>query len=124
MDKIVIKNLRLRGIIGIKPDERVNPQEILVNVVAFADIRPAAASADIADAVNYAAMSARIRQHVADTAELLVETLVTDIARLLLAEFNISRVQVRVEKPEALTGADSVGIEIERTPADFDLPQR
>jgi dihydroneopterin aldolase len=48
-----------------------------------------------------------------------VEKLVTDIARLIITEFNVAKVQVRVEKPGALRFAQSVGIEIERSRADF-----
>ncbi|PJF46210.1 MAG: hypothetical protein CUN48_14965, partial [Candidatus Thermofonsia Clade 3 bacterium] len=53
LDRIIIKNLLVRGIIGINPDERVNRQDIRVNLTMWADTRAAAASDDIADAVNY-----------------------------------------------------------------------
>lgn len=119
MDKILIKDLLLRGIIGINPDERVNKQDILLNLVIFADIRKAAASDDIADAVNYKSITKRIIAHVEESPDYLVEKMVTDIARLVITEFGVERVQVRLEKPGALRFADSVGIEIERTRADF-----
>lgn len=120
MDKIVIKNLLLRGIIGINPDERINKQDILINLVLEVDIRPAAASDAIADAVNYKSITKRIIQHVEESSNFLVEKLVTDIARLVLTEFEgVHKALVRVEKPGALRFADSVGIEIERTTADF-----
>ncbi|MCA9989706.1 MAG: dihydroneopterin aldolase [Ardenticatenaceae bacterium] len=119
MDKIIIRDLLLRGIVGINPDERKNKQDILINMVIYADIRPAAASDNIADAVNYKSITKRVIQHVEASADFLVEKLVTDIARLVLTEFAVDRVQVRVEKPGALRFARSVGIEIERTRADF-----
>ncbi len=113
-DKILLTDLRLQGILGIEPEERQHPQEILVNVTAYADIRAAARSDDIADAVNYAAMAERIRQHVATGAPLLVERLAEEIAGILLAEFNVAKVRVRVEKPTAVPQARAVGVEIER----------
>ena len=119
MDKIIIRDLLLRGIIGINPDERVNKQDILINMVIYADIRPAAASDDIADAVNYKSITKRVIQHVEESSDFLVEKLVTDLARLVITEFGVERVQVRLEKPGALRFAESVGIEIERTRADF-----
>lgn len=119
MDKIIIRDLLLRGIVGINPDERKNKQDILINMVIYADIRPAAASDDIADAVNYKSITKRVIQHVEASSDFLVEKLVTDIARLVLTEFAVERVQVRVEKPGALRFARSVGVEIERTRADF-----
>ena len=119
MDKIIIRDLLLRGIIGINPDERVNKQDILINMVIFADIRKAAVSDDIADAVNYKSITKRVIQHVEESSDFLVEKLVTDIARIVITEFGVERVQVRLEKPGALRFAESVGIEIERTRADF-----
>jgi len=119
MDKILIKDLLLRGIIGINPEERVNKQDILINMVIFADIRKAAASDNIEDAVNYKSITKRIIAHVEESPDYLVEKMVTDIARLVITEFGVERVQVRLEKPGALRFADSVGIEIERTKEDF-----
>ena len=121
MDKILIKDLLLRGIIGINPEERVKQQDILINVVMFADISKAANSDSIEDAVDYKTVTKRIIQHVEESSDYLVEKLVTDIARLVF-EVNdkVSKVQVRVEKPGALRFAESVGIEIERTRAFFE----
>lgn len=119
MDKIIIQDLLLRGILGINPDERVNRQDILVNVVMYADIRKAAATDNIEEAVNYKSISKRIAAHVEASSDLLVEKLVTDIAHLILTEFPVERVMVRVEKPGALRFAQSVGIEIERSRADL-----
>jgi FolB domain-containing protein len=121
MDQIIIRDLLLRGIVGINPDERENPQDILINMIVYADIRPAAASDDIEDAVNYRTITKRIIQHVEASSDFLVEKLVTDIARLVLEDFGVERVQVRLEKPGALRFARSVGVEIDRTRADFGL---
>jgi FolB domain-containing protein len=119
MDKIIIQDLLVRSIIGINPEERVKKQDILINIILFADIRQAALSDDIADAVNYKAITKRVIEHVEESSDLLVEKLVSDIARLVLIEFNVERVRVRVEKPGALRFARSVGIEIERSQSDI-----
>lgn len=119
MDKIIIKDLLLRGIIGINPDERIKQQDILINIVIYTSIAKAAASDAIEDAVDYKAITKRVIDHVENSADFLVEKLVTDIARLILAEFQVERVRVRVEKPGALRFAQSVGIEIERSRDDF-----
>lgn len=119
MDKIIIKDLLLRGIIGINPEERVKQQDILINIVICADIRKAAASDNIEEAVDYKAITKRVIDHVENSADFLVEKLVTDIAHIILTEFQVERVRVRVEKPGALRFAQSVGIEIERHRDDF-----
>jgi FolB domain-containing protein len=119
MDKIIIRDLLLRGIIGINPNERVNKQDILINMTLFTDIRPAAATDNITHATNYKTITKRIVEHVEASDDQLVEKLVTDIARIVLTEFNVTKAIVRVEKPTALRFAASVGIEIERTREDF-----
>lgn len=121
MDKILIKNLLVRGIVGINPEERVNKQDILINITMFASIRQAGQSDDINDAVNYKSVAKRVIQHVENSADFLVEKLVTDIARLILTEFFVQKVVVKLEKPGALRFAQSVGVEIERTRKDFGL---
>ncbi|MCO5183135.1 MAG: dihydroneopterin aldolase [Anaerolineae bacterium] len=120
MDKIVIKDLLLRGIIGLNPEERIKKQDILINLVLYTDVRHAAMTDDIADSVNYKAITKRIIEHVENSADYLVEKLVSDIARIIIVEFGVARAQVRVEKPGALRFAQSVGIEIERTAEDYE----
>lgn len=120
MDKIFVKDLLVRGIIGINPEERVKLQDILINMTLFADIRRAAESDDIDDAVNYKSITKRVIEHVESSSDYLVEKLVSDIARIVLTEFaGVERVRVRVEKPGALRFAESVGIEIERSSEEF-----
>lgn len=119
-DKIIIKDLLVRSIIGINPEERIKKQDILINMVLFADIRKAAETDAIDDAVNYKAITKRVIEHVENSADFLVEKLVSDIATIILTEFGVEKVRVRVEKPGALRFAQSVGIEIERSQQDLD----
>lgn len=115
VDKIIIKNLVARGIIGINDWEREKPQEILINLVIFTDIQQAATTDDISHSVNYRTIAKKAQQHAETAARLSVEALAEDIARLCLAEPNAMKVRVRVEKPGAVRFADSVGVEIERS---------
>ena len=119
MDKIIIKDLLVRGIIGINDDERVKKQDILINIVMFADTRPAAKSDSIDDAINYRTIAKHIIQHIEGSSDFLVEKLVNDIARIILTEYGVERVQVRIEKPSALRFAQTVGVEIERSQLDY-----
>lgn len=120
MDKIIIKDLLLRGIVGINPDERVKRQDILINMVLYTNIRRAAQTDDIEDAANYKSITKRVIEHVESSSDYLVEKLVSDVARIVLTEFEgIERVKVRVEKPTALRFARSVGVEIERAREDY-----
>ncbi len=117
MDKVIIRNLRARGIIGINDWERKQPQEILINLVLYTDTRAAAQSDDIADCVNYRTVAKQVLAHAESAARFTVEALANDIARLCLETPGVQRVQVRVEKPGAVRFAESVGVEIDRTRA-------
>ncbi len=114
-DRILIKDLLLRTIIGINDDERTERQDVLVNLIVETDTRTAGQSDDIADAVNYRTLTKQIIQLVETSRFLLVERLAEEIARVCLADSRIERVRVTVEKPQALRFARSVGIEIERS---------
>jgi FolB domain-containing protein len=121
MDKIIINDLLVRSIIGINADERVNKQDILINIILFTDIREAGKSDSISTSINYKSVTKRVIKHVEESSDFLIEKLVSDIAFLILSEFNVERVRVRVEKPGALRFTKSVGIEIERSLADFEV---
>jgi FolB domain-containing protein len=114
MDKVFIKELRVRGILGIHDWERVAPREIVISVTLFTDTRKAAKSDDIADCVDYSATAKKIRAHAESAARMTVEALANDIARLCLEDWLVRKVNVRVEKPGAAAEAVSVGVEIER----------
>ena len=119
LDKVHIIDLTVTGIIGIKPDERINPQQILVNATMWVDTAPAAVSDDIADAANYRTISKAIVAHIERGNPMLVERLVQELADLILAiEPRVELVEVKVEKPGALRDARSVGISIHRSRVD------
>jgi FolB domain-containing protein len=114
MDQILIKDLLVRGVIGISDQERATPQDILMNVVLFTDIREAAETDDFDDCVNYSTVAKKLFAHAEKAARHTVEALATDLANLCLAEPGVVGVRVRVEKPHAVRFAGSVGVEIER----------
>ena len=119
-DRIIIKDLLLRGIIGINDWEREKRQDILINITLSGDLRAAGESDKIEDAINYRTITKKIIQHVEESARYTVEALAADIAKLCLSAEGVQRAQVRVEKPGALRFAKSVGVEIERSLSDFD----
>ena len=115
MDKIIITDLRAHGIIGIHPHEREMPQEILINVTVYTDTRRAAQTDDISDCIDYDALANKIKSHAESSARKTIEALVNDLAKICLQEQNVQRVVLKVEKPNALSSAQSVGVEIDRT---------
>ncbi len=115
MDKTFIKDLLVRGIIGIRDWEREKPQDILINVTVFSDTRQAAKTDDIAYCVDYSALAKKVQAHAETAARLTVEALANDLAEICLSENGVKKTIVRVEKPGAVRFAKSVGVEIERS---------
>lgn len=114
MDKVIIKDLLVRGIIGVNDWERKQPQDILINIIAFTDTRRAAETDDLADCVNYRTLAKKAQSHAETAARFTVEALANDIARICLEEKGVKKAIVRVEKPGAVRFAASVGVEVER----------
>jgi FolB domain-containing protein len=117
-DRILIKDLLLRGIIGINEWEREKVQDILINITLYGDLRPAGSSDKIEDTINYRTITKKIITHVEGSKRFTVEALAQDIAEICLQADGVEKARVRVEKPGALRFAQSVGVEIERGPED------
>jgi FolB domain-containing protein len=119
-DRIIIRDLLLRGIIGINEWEREKKQDILINVEVSVDARLSGLTDEMSDSLNYRTITKDIIEYVESSRHFLVEALATEIARIVVIRHGAERVKIRVEKPGALRFAGSVGIEIERTPSDFE----
>lgn len=115
MDKVIIKDLLVRGIIGVNDWERKRAQDILINVILFTDTRRAGETDSIVDCVNYSTMSKRLQAHAESAERLTVEALANDLVKICLEDKGVERVLLRVEKPGAVRFAKSVGVEIERS---------
>ncbi len=113
-DRILIRDLHLRGIIGIHDWEREKRQDILINVEMEADCRPAGRSDDFNDAVDYRAVSKKIIALVEESGFFLVERMAEVIAEICLEDPRVQLARVRVEKPGAVRFSSSVGVEVER----------
>lgn len=118
-DTIIIHDLLVRGIIGLNDWEREKEQNILINLEISVDARAAGESDEMRDSVNYRTITKDIIAHVESSKPFLVEALAHQIARIAIVDHGAEHVRVRVEKPGALRFASSVGIEVERTAADF-----
>lgn len=114
MDQVIIKDLLVRGIIGITERERERPQDILINVVLFTDISRAAQTDSINDCVDYSKVAKKLTAHAESIGRQTVEALVTDLAQICLEQTGVQGVRIRVEKPGAVRFSRSVGVEIER----------
>ncbi len=114
MDTIFLNDLRVETIVGIWDWERKIRQTVSIDLEMAADIRRAAASDSIDDTLNYKLVAKRVQQFVAESSFQLVETLAEKIAEVVLNDFDVPWVEVRVNKPGAIRGARDVGVKIRR----------
>ncbi len=93
MDKIIIKDLVARGVIGLNDWEREVLQEILINIVVYTDTKKAGETDDIQYSVDYRALAKKALKHAETAGRLTVEALAEDIARISLEVPNVHKVQ-------------------------------
>jgi dihydroneopterin aldolase/D-erythro-7,8-dihydroneopterin triphosphate epimerase len=114
MDKIFIRDLALRCIIGIFPEERREKQDIVINIEMHADLRKAGRSDDLNDTVDYKAIKKAILKLVENSGFQLIESLAESIADIALANAKVQQVVVTIDKPGALRFAKASAVEITR----------
>lgn len=114
MDKIFLYDLRVETIIGIWEWERKIRQTVAIDLEMSADIRKAAKTDSVDDTLNYKQVAKRLQQFIGESSFQLVETLAENIAAIVLDEFDVAWVKVKVNKPGAIRGARDVGVIIER----------
>ncbi len=115
MDKVFIEALEIECVIGIYDWERKIRQPVLLDIEMDFDNRRPAASDDIADTLDYKAISKRLIQFVSESSYGLVEALAEECCRIIVEEFPASRVRLKLSKLGAVRGARAVGVILERS---------
>lgn len=115
MDKVFIEGLEIEALIGIYDWERRIRQPLVFDVEMAFDNRKPAATDDIADTLNYKDVSKRLIDFVSQSDFGLVETLAERCAEIILGEFDVAQVRLKLSKPGAVRGAKAVGVIIERS---------
>ncbi len=115
MDRVFIENLTIETVIGIFDWEREIKQAVSLDLEMDFDIRKAAVSDAIEDTLDYKAVSKRLIHFVEESQFQLVEALAEKCADIVLEEFPISRLKLKLSKPGAVRGSSAVGVIIERS---------
>jgi len=114
LDKVFIEGLEVDTVVGVYDWERGIRQCLRLDLVCGWDIRDPAASDELSHALDYAAVVARIQVFAGEARFLLVETFAERLAGVLMTEFGILWLRLKVAKPGAVPSASGVGVEIER----------
>lgn len=115
LDKIRIRELRVRCRLGVTPEERRLPQEIIITVTLHADLARSCRTDDLRDTVDYAAMKKAILALCESRPFKLIERLAQCVSDVALAEPLVQRVEVVVQKPGALRYARCSEVQIARS---------
>ena len=116
-DHVFIEGLEIEALIGIYDWERRIRQTLVFDIEMAFDNRVTAATDDIALTLNYKDVSKRLVEYVGQSGFGLVETLAERCAAIILDEFGVARVRLKLSKPGAVRGARAVGVVIERSRA-------
>ncbi len=114
MDRIMIKDLLVRCVLGLSPEERREKQDVLINVTLVTDLGKPGRSDRFEDSVDYRAVKKDIVAAAESSNYHLAEALAERAAEICLSHPGVQQVQVTIEKPGALRFARSVAVEIER----------
>jgi dihydroneopterin aldolase len=114
MDKVFIEALEIDCVIGIYDWERSIRQPVRLDIEMDFDNRVPAATDQIEDTLDYKAVSKRLIQFVGDSSYGLVETLAENCARIIVEEFGVKHVHLKLSKLGAVRGARAVGVIVER----------
>jgi FolB domain-containing protein len=115
MDKIIIRDLTVKAIIGTLPHERTTTQTIIFNIELGLDLAAAGHSDALDDTVNYQEIEQRIKQMAEMGRFFLLEKMAETAAEICLSYDMIEQVKITIDKPAALVDSDSVAIVIERS---------
>ncbi|WP_303290345.1 dihydroneopterin aldolase [Marinobacter sp. SS5-14b] len=113
-DVVLIEGLAVEAVIGVFDWEREVTQRLLVDLEMAWDNRVPAASDNVADALDYAAVSDRVGRCLQELEPQLLETAAEEVARMLQQEFGVGWLRLTLRKPGAVPAANSVGVRIER----------
>ncbi len=119
MDIVFIQGLKIDCVIGIYDWERKIRQDITLDIEMSTDIKVASETDHIDQTLDYKAVSKRLIEFVQGSEFQLVETLAEKITQIIIKEFGVEKVKLTLNKGEAVTGANGVGVIIERSRANY-----
>ncbi len=114
MDIVYIKGLKVDAVIGVYDWERDIRQTLVLDLEMASDTARGAASDEIGDALDYAAIADSVTALVGGSSYQLLESLAEAVAQRVMGEFPVPWLRLRIGKPGAVAAADDVGVVIER----------
>ncbi|MEX0941343.1 MAG: dihydroneopterin aldolase [Pseudomonadales bacterium] len=115
MDKISVEGLTIDAIIGVHDWEKTTPQPVVIDVDLYTDTRAAAQKDDLTQTPGYGDLARIVTDFVQTSRFNLIETLAEQLSVLILENFSVARIRIRISKPSAIKNATNVSVTIERS---------
>ena len=113
-DRILVKNLKAKTIIGVHDWEKEKPRDIILNLSLGFNIKLASQTDSLVHTIDYDHLSNRLIQFIENQNFNLIESLIEACAQIILTEYDVDDVLITIDKPKAIPISDSVAIQIFR----------
>ena len=117
---VLIKNFIIQEIIGIHQHEKIKKQKIKFNIVIDVDQNVLPNEEDIKSIVDYEKIINNLKNLVKNKKYNFLESLAEDSFKEIFQDKRIHSVKIKIEKPEAIKNADSVGVEVSKSRKDYE----
>ena len=114
MDKVLIENLVVMTTIGVYEWEQKIKQKLTLDIEMNLNHISAGKSDELSDAVDYSEVSQAVTRHIESGCFLLIERVAEEVAELIMSQFSVPGVRIRLFKPGAVANAANVGVDIKR----------
>jgi len=114
LDRVFIEGLKVDALIGVYDWEREITQPLVFDIEMATDIKPAATTDDLALTLDYFAISQAVTEYVKQSSFQLIESLAEELALLIMQNYGVCWLKIKVSKPGAVPNAGNVAVQIER----------
>jgi len=117
---VFIKDFIVNEIIGIHDHEKIKKQKIKFNIVIDVNQNTIPDEKDIRSIIDYEKIIAKIENLTKSTQYNFLESLAEDSFEEIFVDKRINYVKIKIEKPDAIKNADSVGVEVFKNRSDYE----
>ena len=117
---VYIKDFIVQEIIGIHEHEKIKKQKIKFNIVIDINQNTVPNENDIKSIVDYEKITNKLKNLAKEKKYNFLESLAEDSFKEIFDDERINSVKIKIEKPEAIKNADTVGVEVFKTRKDYE----
>ena len=117
---VIIKNFIIEEIIGVHEHEKIKKQKIKFNIAIDVNEETIPNEKDIKSIVDYEKITKKLENLAKSKKYNFLESLAEDSFKEIFEDERINSVKIKIEKPEAIKNADSVGVEVFKTRNDYE----